>query len=241
MEAIAQTNLDSTIDAAVKMLNAAIPTPSRVLVDLTDPERTNRAILAVALSRTPTYLGAAHLLPVVDAFCVLSGVERVVDLDCQSESTREAMFMTMVGIDLPVSEARRTVSRVKRQLISLGGDVTSNLTYGSDDEIRRVLSDLFGEDSCQSQYLMDCANLDIRAVPTGGATAVAVKWGLCHFAEGLFGFDHLRRVACAALSDYEVSAWHACQFLSDAICDSYVGCAGCECQQTCRALCEGWL
>ena len=197
--------------------------------------------MAIALSRSPTYLGATHLLPVVDALCALSEVERLTDIDCDIEIAREAMCMSMIGIDIPLSEAKRTVSRLIRHLIRTGGDATTALSSGSDAEVRSAVQHLLPGDPCQSQYLMDCANLDIRATPTGGATGVAVKLGLVHFGEGLFGFDHLRSATRTALDAHPVEVWHALQFLSDAVCDAHLGCTSCVCNQTCRALCEGWI
>jgi hypothetical protein len=230
------------IDAALAQYHMAVRAPSLIEIDLTgDPESVHRAVLAVALSQSPTYLGAAHLLPVVDAFLALSGATRLVDVDRSSETTHEAMCMAMVGIDLRVSEARGIISRVQRHLLALEGDVTTVLSHGSADEIRNALEDLFKGDPCQCQYLLDCAGIDIRATPTGGSTQVAVKLGLVHFSEGLFGFEHLRQAVRAELEAYPVSLWHVLQFLSDAVCDSHVGCAGCACSQTCHALCqEGW-
>lgn len=237
-----QTNIDVCIDAAVAQYRMAVPEPPQINLDLTgNREAAHRAVLAIALSDSPTYLGAVHLLHVVDAFCALCEVEHVAELDPHGETTFEAMYMSMVGIRLRTSEAVSIVARVLQHLAACGGDLTRILTLGSAVDIRETVDGLFGGNPCQSQYLLDCANLDIRAVPTGGATAVVVKWGLCHFAEGLFGFDHLRQAACAALSDYPVSAWHAAQFVSDAICESRIGCCGCGCSPTCLALSAGWV
>lgn len=237
-----QTNIDVCIDAAVAQYRLAVPEPPRINLDLTgNREAVHRAVLAIALSDSPTYLGAVHLLPVVDALCALCEVEHVAELDPRSEITFEAMYMCMVGIRLRTSEVRSIVARVTQHLAADAGDITRIMTPGSAAEIGETADALFGGNPCQSQYLFDCAGLNIRAIPTGGATAVVVKWGLCHFAEGLFGFDHLRQVACAALSECPVSVWHAAQFVSDAICESQIGCCGCGCSPTCLALSAGWV
>lgn len=243
VDAFVQTNIDVCIDAAVAQYRLAVTEPPRINFDLTgNRETVHRAVLAIALSDSPTYLGSVHLLPVVDAFCALCEVEHVAELDPQAEITSEAMHMSMIGVDLKASEAGRIIARVTQHLAAVGDDFTRILTHGSGAQIREVVEGLFGGNPCQGQYLLECANIgNVRAVPTGGATVVAARIGLCHFSEGLFGFEHMRQVTCGALQTYPTTAWHALQFLSDVVCESHLGCCGCAASQTCVALCEGWI
>lgn len=234
-------NLDIAIDAAVSQYRRAVaPVP---IIDLGSrvSERTNRAVLAIALSKSPTYTGAAHLLPFVDAYCELAGIERLVDADPGSETSGEALCQSMVGIDLTLSEARQLVSRVVRGLSALSGDACNIVQLPTDTSIRKAVESFFRGDPCQCQYCLECLDLDVRALPSGGSTNACLNLGLVHFTEGLFGFDHLREKTWEVLSTHPTDVWHAVQFLSDAVCDSHLSCTGCACSQTCPALASGWI
>lgn len=201
----------------------------------------SRAVLAIALAHSPTYLGAVHLMPAVDAFCHLAGVERLTDVEPWAETTTAALCMSMVGIDLTVSEAEQILTRTLTRIGALGGDVMSALESGTDVEIRSSVESLFRGDSGRSQYFIDCAGLDVRAMPTEDAARAAVRMGLVHLCEGLFGDQHLREATWGVLSAHPPVLWHALHFISEAICESHIGCSGCGCRDSCVAICEGWI
>lgn len=240
-EATTKRNLDSAIRAAVSQYQAAVSPPPLIDLHVSGPEVAARAVLAIALAQSPTYLGAVHLMPVVASFCHLAGVERLADIEPWTETTTAALCMSMAGIDLTVSEAELVLERTLNRICELDGDVRTAFALDTDAEIRGSVESLFRGDPGRSQYFMDCARLDVRALPTDNAARTAARIGIVHFSEGLFGTHHFREAAWTALSAHPTVLWHALHFISEAICESHVGCSGCDCSGYCLALCEGWV
>lgn len=240
-EATTKRNLDSAIRAAVSQYQAAVSPPPLIDLHVSGPEVAARAVLAIALAQSPTYLGAVHLMPVVTSFCHLAGAERLADIKPWTETTTAALCMSMAGIDLTLSEAELVLERTLNRIGELDGDVRTAFAFDTDAEIRGSVESLFRGDPGRSQYFMDCARLDVRATPTEDAARTAVKIGVVHFSEGLFGTHHLRETTWTVLNAHPPVLWHALHFISAAICDSHLGCPECACREFCVALCEGWV
>jgi len=223
-------------------------------VDWQNSERSARALLAVMIAPSPTYLGAAQYIPIVDSLCRVARVGHLQQLQ-PDDTLRVALYSAFVGVDLSFEQAAREVKRMLGFLRHVGGDVAGFLAACHENEsAREALSLLVREDPCSLQFLYDQLEIDARSEPTGGSSAVAVRTGLLSIADAVWGINALRESARLMLCEHPPELWHALQFMSDAVCDSYLGCSNCvlalgdaapsglgTAAPACTCLREGWL
>lgn len=205
------------------------------------PEEANRAILAIAFAPSPLYLGAAHMVPVIDNLCDLMGCEYVVRIADNEELLRDALCASMVGLDLIVHVAEDIVDQVLYRLSRYFNDASLALEPIGSGDVAEQVTRLFGDDPKRVQYVLNEAGIDTVSLPTLSAAKVAAKIGLVHFSEGLFGDDHLRATVRKVLLTQPKNVWHTLHFVSDLFCDETLSCGSCPSRDECHAVLSGWI
>jgi len=231
---------DTVIELAVDFYNRAVKKPESLGISWQRTEAANRAILSVAFASRPTYLGARHLLPVIDNLCELLGANHVVEIVNDRELLDEALCMAMVGLDLQLVIARDVVSTVVYRLSRIGNDATNALEPIGKGDISGQVAYLFRGDPYCTQFVLDDVGTNCLALPSRRAASVAVNLGLLHFTEGLFSEDYLRVALRERLAELPTGSWHALHYLSDVFCGETLSCGACPCGEVCRAVLDDW-
>jgi hypothetical protein len=250
------TDADIIVATMCAQYRTAVAPPQALApVNWQDSEQSARALLAVNLAPNPVYLGANAYLPVVDALCGVAGVRRLRELTKDEERFRTALVSAFVGLDLTREQALKEVMRILHFLRHVSGDVAGFLAACHESErARMTLSLVAAGDQRRLQWLYDQLGIDERALPTGGAAAVAVRLGLNSVADSVWGMEALRENVRLMLCQHPSEVYFALEFYSDVVCDSWLGCTECACggrvgkqhgdggtDVLCTALIQGWV